>query len=127
MILLAEKYVGSKGDMDAVEEFVMRQMGCENHRCAYFRSSDYVRFRVGVLYKKEKGCSLYFDRLCLKSEGCEDGMILVKVFLNDDVVFEGKKGCFDQCFEKQESEKKNCGSGSSSSRGIKRCRVEFTK
>ncbi len=106
MILLDEREVWSRGDMAGVEEFVMRQLGCENHRCAFFRSSDYVRFRVGLLYKgQESGC-VYYERLCLRFERVGN-VGLVRVFLNDDQVFEGSKhGWMGEKVEVHECERK---------------------
>ena len=93
MILLEERAIKCKEDMDVVEEFVMAQLGCENHRCAFFRSKDYVGFRVAALYKVDAGpMCVFYERLCLKLECSEDGSgKIVRIFLNDDMVFEGDK------------------------------------
>ena len=41
-----------RGDMDMreVEKVIIRQLGGENHRCAFFRSVPYIRLRIAALY-----------------------------------------------------------------------------
>jgi len=115
MFLLEERVVASKEDMDAVEEFVMAQLGCENHRCAFFRSRDYVRFRMAAVYGREcwAPCSVYFERLCLRLEAVEGVGRVVRVLLNQDMVFFGSKEGIRDVVGPQERARKK--------KGTKRC------
>ena len=36
--------------MIEVEKVIVRQLGGENHRCAFFRSVPYIRLRIAALY-----------------------------------------------------------------------------
>ena len=100
MFLIEERVIACKEDMDAIEECVRLQLGCENHRCSFFRSRDYVAFRVAALYRINSGSmSLYYERLCLKLEINEEFEKIVRVFLNEDMVFDASWGEMKDCLK----------------------------
>ncbi len=105
MFLIEERVIACKEDMDAIEECVRLHLGCENNRCAFFRTRDYVAFRVGALYRIHSGSiSLYYERLCLKLEINEEFEKIVKVFLNEDMVFDSSWGEVKDCLKDSGSE-----------------------
>lgn len=103
MIVLYEREIRGKGDMDDVEGFVMNQLKCENHRCSFFRSREYMAFRLAALYRgvEEGEKCVYYERLCLrllgKSGELDKGSKVVNVMLTHDMVFD----------DSWDSEKKN--------------------
>ena len=47
---VCERLIEDKGDMSEIEDSIVRQMGGENHRCAFFRSVPYIRLRIAAIY-----------------------------------------------------------------------------
>ncbi len=45
-----ERLIQGDRDMIEVEKVIVRQLGGENHRCAFFRSVPYIRLRIAALY-----------------------------------------------------------------------------
>jgi hypothetical protein len=50
MSLLIERQIKSQLDMAEIESVIMKELGCENNRCAFLRSKQYIQFRVAALY-----------------------------------------------------------------------------
>ena len=47
---VCERLVKNGADMTEVEKSIVRHMGGENNRCAFFRSVPYIRLRIAALY-----------------------------------------------------------------------------
>ena len=45
-----ERLIKGDRDMIEVEKIIVRHLGGENHRCAFFRSVPYIRLRIAALY-----------------------------------------------------------------------------
>ena len=48
--IACERLILGDRDMIEVEKVIVRQLGGENHRCAFFRSFPYIRLRIAALY-----------------------------------------------------------------------------
>ena len=47
---VCQRIIKDRGDMAIVEDCILRQLGGEHHRCAFFRSVAYIRLRIAALY-----------------------------------------------------------------------------
>ena len=52
---VCKRLIKTGGDMSEVEDSITRQLGGENHRCAFFRSVPYIRLRIAALYTPNDG------------------------------------------------------------------------
>lgn len=106
MILLEQRVIQSNEDMDTIERCVTQQLGCENHRCAFFRTGAYVSFRIAALYREpaDECLSVFYERLCLKLERRGSGKV-VSVMLVDNMVFYGD--CVEQYRDSDSVSKSN--------------------
>ena len=73
---LFERYIKSKDDMAAAENVIVRYLGGENNRCAFFRSKPYMQLRLAALYPARVRpvshvalCGQLSVSLCFLSEG----------------------------------------------------------
>ena len=47
---VCERLIQGDDDMIQVETIIVKQLGGENHRCAFFRTVPYIRLRIAALY-----------------------------------------------------------------------------
>ena len=47
---VCERLICSGSDMQEIEKTIVRQLGGENHRCAFLRTAPYIRLRIAALY-----------------------------------------------------------------------------
>lgn len=50
--LIIQRHVRSPNDMNDIEAAITRQLGGEGHRCAFLRSTNYIRVRLAALYPR---------------------------------------------------------------------------
>jgi hypothetical protein len=48
--VICERLVKSDSDMLDIEKCIVRELGGENHRCAFLRTIAYVKLRIAALY-----------------------------------------------------------------------------
>ena len=112
MILLADRIIQNKDDMDFIETIITTQLKCENNRCAFFRTRSYIQLRVSALYRSNPSAiSLYYDRLCIRLPCIETGK-QVCVYLTDEVLVfnnDKHKGEPNQCFIDDTDEQEDIG------------------
>jgi len=61
---ICERLVKNGGDMGEIEDSIIRHLGGENHRCAFFRSVPYIRLRVSTLYTPYSPSSIPHTAYC---------------------------------------------------------------
>ncbi len=63
---VCERLIEGDRDMLDVEKTIVRQLGGENHRCAFFRTVPYIRLRIAALYlNSPTPHAAYFNDLCV--------------------------------------------------------------
>jgi hypothetical protein len=68
-----------KGDMDMieVEKIIVKQLGGENHRCAFFRTVPYIRLRIAALYLPSPTAHIaYFGDISVALTPTEEGAVV---------------------------------------------------
>ena len=73
---ICERLIKSGRDMDGVEELIVRHMGGENHRCAFFRSVPYIRLRIAALYLPPISHVAYCGDLSVTLSPSTDGPVV---------------------------------------------------
>ena len=64
-------------DMVEIEKVIVRQLGGENHRCAFFRSVPYIRLRIAALYLPNPTQHVaYCGDLCVTLMHTEEGPLV---------------------------------------------------
>lgn len=65
--VVAEMRIQNKGDMDCIEQAIVRQLGGEGSRCVFLRSCAYIRLRMAALYKNYSGPhSVFHGGICVR-------------------------------------------------------------
>jgi hypothetical protein len=74
-------------DMADVEATIVKQLGGENHRCAFFRTVPYIRLRIAALYLANPTPHVaYFGDLSVSLTPTKDGPV-VCVYCKYDPVY----------------------------------------
>lgn len=74
---ICERLIRDDRDMIEVEKTIVRQLGGENHRCAFFRTVPYIRLRIAALYiQSPTPSAAYFNDLCVTLTPTEDGPVV---------------------------------------------------
>lgn len=74
---VCERLICSDSDMLEVEKTIVRQLGGENHRCAFFRTVPYIRLRIAALYLHgPTSHAAYFNDLCVTLTPTDQGPLV---------------------------------------------------
>lgn len=74
---ICERLIHGDRDMIEVEKTIVRQVGGENHRCAFFRTVPYIRLRIAALYvQSPTPRTAYFNDLSVTLTPTEEGPLV---------------------------------------------------
>lgn len=74
---VCERLIKGGVDMTEVENIIVKQLGGENHRCAFFRTVPYIRLRIAALYLPNPTPHIaYYGDLSVSLTSTDDGAVV---------------------------------------------------
>jgi hypothetical protein len=74
---VCERLIKGDADMVDVEKIIVKQLGGENHRCAFFRTVPYIRLRIAALYlPNPTPHNAYFGDLSVSLTPTDEGAVV---------------------------------------------------
>jgi hypothetical protein len=88
-MILSERNIKSRLDMAEIESAIMKELGCENNRCAFLRSKAYMQLRMAALYHVDpEPMTVFHDPICVSLGKGPEGEKKVSVKLLYEPVYD---------------------------------------